>query len=299
MKMQQTKQAIKKLKTLVATPSSDIDKFRSDIEETFASPILPNRVELEQTIINDIECEVLLPEVCSTSQILLYVHGGSFVGGSPESWRGFCATLAHASCAKLILPKYRLAPQHPYPAGFDDIKAVIKKLYSESKNIILLADGSGASVALGVLLKIKGAFRKKIKGIVLFSPWLNVSDDLENPTSLKPTKDKILTPQALKWCAEMYTYSENLKSPFVSPVFAEQLMLENFPPVYIQVAKGELIETDILYFQGRLRKFGIKCEVDRWEGMMHMFQRADEFLEEAHLAIEKVGKYIRDKEDIL
>ncbi len=297
MKMQQTKQAIKKLKTLVATPNSDIDKFRKDIEETFASPILPNRVERETTTINGIECDILSPEVCSTSQIILYVHGGSFIGGSPASWRGFCATLAHYSCAKLILPKYRLAPQTPFPAGVDDIKAVIKKLYTEPKDIILAADGSGASLALGVLLKIKASFRKKIKGIVLFSPWLNVSEDLEKPTDIKPIKDKILTPQALKWSSELYTYSENLKSPYISPVFAEQSMLENFPPLYIQVAKGELVETDILYFQGRLRKFGIQCDVDRWPNLMHLFQRADEFLEDSHIAVEKAGTYIREKEE--
>ncbi len=298
MKLQQTKQAIKKLKSLVATPNSDIDKFRADIENIFSSPILPNRVESEQITINDIECEELTPEVCSTSHLILYVHGGSFIGGSPSSWRGFCATLAHASCAKLILPKYRLAPQNPYPAGLDDIKSVIKKLYTEKKDIILVADGSGASIALGVLLKIKATFRKKIKGIVLFSPWLNVSQDLESLTEQNPPKDKILTEQALKWSAEMYSYSENLKSPFISPVFAEQSMLENFPPMYIQVAKGELIEADILYFQGRLKKFGMQCEVDRWPNLMHMFQRADEYLEESHLAIEKVGNYIREKEGI-
>ncbi len=296
MKMQQSKHAIKKLKTLVATPNSDIDAFRRDIETTFASPILPNRVESEKTTINGIECEVLIPEVCSTSHVILYVHGGAFIGGSPESWRGFCASLAHVACAKLILPKFRLAPQQPYPAGLEDIKAVIKKLYAEPKDIFLAADGSGASIALGVLLKIKASFRKKIKGIVLFSPWLNVSQDLEKSAEQKPTKDKILTFESLRWCAELYTYSENLKCPFISPVFAEQSMLENVPPIYIQVAKGELTEPDILYFQGRLRKFGISCEVDTWKNVMHLFQRADEFLKESHLAIEKAGNYIREKE---
>ncbi len=298
MKMQQTKQAIKKLKTLVAAPYSDVDKFRKDIEQTFSSPLLPNRVEMEKTTINGIECDVLIPEVCSTSQLILYVHGGSFIGGSPASWRGFCASLAHASCAKLILPKYRLAPQQPFPAGLDDIKAVMKKLYTEPKDIILVADGSGASIALGVLLKIKASFRKKIKAVVLFSPWINVSEDLEHSTEKKPGKDKILTPEALKWSAELYTYSENLKSPYISPVYADLSMLENFPSLYIQVAKGELIEPDINYFQGRLRKFGISCEVDTWQNVMHMFQRADEFLEESHLAVEKAGKYIREKEDL-
>ncbi len=297
MKTRETKLALKKLKTLVATPLVDIEKFRNDIEKTFACPILPNRVELKHEIINSIECEVLSPEVSSTSQVLVYVHGGSFIGGSPSAWRGFCASIAHAACAKVIVPKYKLAPQHPYPSGFDDIKEIIKKLYSESKNIILLADGSGASIALGVILKIKGAFRKKIKGIVLFSPWLNISEELEHSTEIKPLKDKILSEASLRWCAELYTYSENFKSPFVSPVFADQETLENFPPLYIQLAKGELIEADVAYFQGRLRKFGIPCDVEIWKDMMHMFQRADEYLEEAHLAIEKVGKFIRERED--
>ncbi len=292
MKMQQTKMAIKKLKTLVAAPNCDVNNFRKKLDENFYTPFLGYHVQTVDLSVNNIPCGVLIPEVSSTSQVILYVHGGSFIGGSPRAWAPFCASFAHFACAKVIIPEYRLAPQSPFPAAIDDVKAVIKKLYMDSKEIILMADGAGASIALGVMLKIKPEFRKQIKGIYLLSPWLNFSHVIEKKK--KKSKDKITTLEALKWCSDLYTYSENTKSPFVSPVFATKEELVNFPPVYIQYAENEILEEDILNFKKILRREGLSCTLDKWEGMVHMFQLTDEFFEESHRAVEKIAKLIKE-----
>ncbi len=291
MKIQHSKKAIKKLKTLVASPNCDINNFREKIDETFSNPFLSNRVQVEQTVINSIACDVLIPEVSSTSDVILYVHGGSFIGGSSKAWRSFCSNISHIACEKLIIPDYRLAPQSPFPAGLNDVKAVVKKLYMESKKITIMADGAGASIALGVLFKIKPEFRKQIKGIYLFSPWLNLSHIIEKKKA--KSKDKITTLESIKWSADLYTYSENTKSPFVSPVFATKEDLAGLPPVYIQYAENEIIEEDILDFKKILRRENLPCTLDKWEGMLHMFQLVDEFYEESHLAVEKIAKLIK------
>ena len=291
MKIQHSKKAIKKLKTLVASPNCDVNNFREKIDETFSNPFLSNRVQLEQTVINNISCDVLIPEVSSTSDVILYIHGGSFIGGSAKAWRSFCSNISHIACEKLIIPDYRLAPQSPFPAALDDVKAVVKKLYMESKKITIMADGAGASIALGVLFKIKPEFRKQIRGIYLFSPWLNLSHIIEKKRT--KSKDKIATIESIKWSADLYTYSENTKSPFVSPVFATKEDLVGLPPVYIQYAEDEVIEEDILDFKKILRRENLPCILDKWEGMLHMFQLVDEFYKESHLAVEKIAKLIK------
>ena len=291
MKIQHSKKAIKKLKTLVASPNCDVNNFREKIDETFSNPFLSNRVQLEQTVINNISCDVLIPEVSSTSDVILYIHGGSFIGGSAKAWRSFCSNISHIACEKLIIPDYRLAPQSPFPAALDDVKAVVKKLYMESKKITIMADGAGASIALGVLFKIKPEFRKQISGIYLFSPWLNLSHIIEKKRT--KSKDKIATIESIKWSADLYTYSENTKNPFVSPVFATKEDLVGFPPVYIQYAENEVIEEDILDFKKILRQENLPCILDKWEGMLHMFQLVDEFYKESHLAVEKIAKMIK------
>ncbi|MFI3258392.1 MAG: alpha/beta hydrolase fold domain-containing protein [Spirochaetales bacterium] len=294
MQTQKTKQAIKKLKHLFGNSSVNIEKFRNDIEKVFACPILPNRVECFAETINSVPCDVLVPQVCSTSRVILYVHGGSFVGGSPASWRGFCASLAHIACTKIIIPHMKLAPQYPFPAAFDDIKHVVKELYTRPESITLIADSSGTNIALPVVFKIKGNFRKKINEIFLLSPWLDLSmySQPEKPFK-KPGKDTVLNPACVQWSSELYTYSENLQNPLISPVFATDTMLENLPPVYIQIGENELFEQNAVEFQKRLKNLGIPCIIDKWKGMMPMFQMADDFLPEAHAAIEKVGTYLK------
>lgn len=287
------KAAIKRLKNLVFTQKSEIKKFRKNIDEEFSTLFLPNRVELEEATYNGVVCDVLVPDVVASNRVIVYVHGGSFIGGSRKAWRGFCASLAHASSCKVILPEIRLAPEYPFPAALDDMKLVIKALYTEDPNIILAGDASGASIALSVVLSLKEVARNKICGLLLFSPWLDFSD--EAPIyHQKKLHDELLNPDSMRRTGNMYTYSSNLSNPHVSPQFMQPSMLEGFPHIYIQMGEKEIIINETKSFCMLLRSAHIPYTLDVWQDMMHMFQFADEFLEESHLAIDKVGKFIRD-----
>lgn len=287
------KAAIKRLKNLVFTPKSEIEKFRENIEKEFSSVFLPNRVEHTEETINGVVCDVLTPEVYASDRVMVYVHGGSFIGGSRKSWRVFCASLAHAASTKIIVPEIRLAPQHPFPAALDDVKLVIKALYPENPNIIVAGDASGASIALSLVLSLKEAARNKIHGILLFSPWLDFSDEAPIYHD-KKLKDELLSPDAMRRTGNMYTYTSNLTNPLVSPQYILPNMLEGFPNVYIQMGEKEIIINETKKFCMLLRSAHVPFTLDIWPNMMHMFQFADEFLEEAHLAIDKVGKFIKD-----
>lgn len=291
------KKAIKKIKQLILDPSDDIEKFRQKLDAEFTVPILPNRVERERCTVDSVEYDVFTPEIYASERILLYVHGGSFVGGSCAAWGNFCASLANASCTKLVLPEIHLAPQYPFPAALEDLKKVIKKLYIENSRIIIAGDGSGAAIAVALVLSIKGKFRNKIDELVLFSPWFDISADSESlKIPPKRNRDKILSPEAVRSAAELYTYSANLKNPLVSPMYASPEMLVGLPDVYIQMAEDELLKKDVLCFQDKLRKADVPCEIDLWEGMIHLFQMADEFLPQAHLAVEKAGAHIKNRQ---
>ena len=286
--------ALKRLKKLVFTPKSEIEQFRANIEKEFSSVFLPNRVEHTEETINGVVCDVLTPEVYASDRVMVYVHGGSFIGGSRKSWRVFCASLAHASSTKIIVPEIRLAPQHPFPAALDDAKLVLKALYAEHPNIIVAGDGSGASIALSLVLSLKEAARNKIHGILLFSPWLDFSEQAPIYHD-KKLKDELLSPDAMRRTGNMYTYTSNLTNPLVSPQYILPNMLEGFPNVYIQMGEKEIIINETKKFCMLLRSAHVPFTLDIWPNMMHMFQFADEFLEESHLAIDKVGKFIKDK----
>lgn len=301
--------AIKKLKCLCLAPKIDLQVFRDKIEKTFAEPLLPNRVECSARDFGTVPCDVLVPEVYSSRRILLYVHGGSFVAGSRAAWRPFCASLAHATSCRVVVPEFRLSPPHQYPASLEDVQTVFRAIYTEEQvarsldsgtsdanpEIIIAADGSGASIALALALSLKGKFRSVITRIVLFSPWLDVSADSKH-LSAKKAADDIYTADAIRRSAEYYTYLENRSNPLVSALKADRSALADFPPVFIQMGEKELFLDDAEQFQALLADCGCECQLDVWQNMMPCFQMADEYLEEAHLAVEKVGHLITGRD---
>ena len=302
--------AIKKLKCLCLAPKIDLKVFRERIEKTLENPMLPNRVEHSERKYGGILCDVLVPEVYSSKRIMVYVHGGSFVGGSRAAWRSFCASLAHASSCRVVVPEFRIPTPHQYPASLEDVQSVFRAVYTEEQiarsldldssdaapEIIITADGSGASIALALVLSLKGKFRSVIKQIVLFSPWLDVSTE-SKILSAKKAADDIYTADAIRRAAEFYTYQENRSNSLVSPLRADDQSLQGFPPVFIQMGEKELFMDDVEQFQAKLADNGTECVLDVWKGMMPCFQMADDCLSESHLAVEKIGHLITGRDE--
>jgi monoterpene epsilon-lactone hydrolase len=256
---------------------------------------------------------MLMPEVYSSRKIMLYVHGGSFVGGSRKAWRSFCSSLATACSCRVVVPEFRLPPAFAYPAGLEDVQKVFRALFTEEQvaisldstlgktndmpEIIVAADGSGASLALALILSLRQRYRSCISKVILFSPWLNVSPDNEIVQS-KKIKDEVLSSDNIRCSADTYTYTANLTNQMVSPLLAEDSLLVDFPSVYIQMGEKEILLPDAKLFQKRLLEAGCDCELDVEKDMMFMFQMADEYLAESHLAIERIGKMITEQKEV-
>lgn len=288
------KACIKRLKLLVYNAKENIDLFREKIEKEFSVAVLPNRVECKEANFGGVICDLLSPEIFASNKIMLYIHGGSFVAGSRSSWRSFCARLATKSFCKIVLPEFRLPPAHPYPAPLEDVQSVFQTLYLKGNDdIVVAADGSGASLALALILGLSERHRAAISKLLLLSPWLDFTDGshLENG---KKKSDELIQSATLSKCGAVYTYASNLKNMFVSPLCAASEAFAGFPETYIQYGENELLKNDYKRLQEILRVCNVTCTLDEWKNMMMFFQFADELLWETHLAIEKLGNYISE-----
>lgn len=301
------KGAIKKLKLLTYNSKSNLDSFRSKMEAAYKTVFLPNGVERTEYKYGNVDCDILAPEIYSSNRIMIYIHGGCFTGGSRKVYRAFCSSLATKCYCRVVIPEFRLAPAYPCPAAIEDIQSVFRSLFTEEQisaslntekgtspklpEIIIAADGSGATIACALLYNLRDRYRNCISHVVLFSPWLNLSESSKILSSKKMC-DEIMNADILRKSTSDYTYSENTKIPSVSPLLADDEQLKNFPPTFIQMGEKEILLDDAKEFAKRLTDLGNICELDVWKNMIFMFQMAEDFLHESHLALDKVGKIV-------
>jgi acetyl esterase/lipase len=296
--------AAKKLRLLSYSSKTEVEPFRSRIEKKFCAPVLPNHVEVSERDFGGVTCDLLEPELYSSRRIMIYVHGGSFIGGSRFSWRQFCAAQAHADSCRIVVPEYRLAPRYAFPSALEDLQAVFKAVYTDEQvarsldteltgdtEILIGADSAGASIALALVLNLRERFRKCIRQIVLFSPWLNISAD-SSLLAGKSMNDGVVNSDCIRRSGDLYTYETNLSNPLVSPVKCRRENLKYFPPVYIQAGGKEAMLPDAEQFRKLLLDAGVACVLDVWPDLPPLFQMADEYFPESHLAVEKVGNLI-------
>ena len=226
------------------------------------------------------------------------------MGGSRDSWRNFCASLANVSSCRVVVPEFRLAPTHLFPSSIEDIKSVAENLIAEEKTalsleedennrkpeIIIAGDGSGASIACALLLRMGESAKTDIKELLLFSPWLDLSSTSPFMSGRKIT-DEVIGSDCLRRSADVYADEADLDKAEISILRASDEELSRFPSVYIQMGSKEILLSQAKAFSTKLSGVGVKCTLDVWDGMPFMFQMADEYLPESHLAIEKIGKH--------
>lgn len=302
--MNDKKSAIKKLKLLVYNGKVEIEAFRKKIDDAYKTVFLPNHVECSNYKYGGITCDVLSPEIYASNRIMIYIHGGSYVGGSRVAYRSFCSSLATKCFCRVVVPEFRLPPSHPYPAANEDIQNVFKSLFTEEQiacslnspknekpqmpEIIIATDSSGTSIAFSLIFNLRERYRTCIKSMILFSPWLDVSPS-STILSSKKMSDEVLSSDAIKKSSLIYTYESNTKSPYVSPLLADDSFLQNFPPIFIQMGENEILLEDAKKFAKNMNEIKNTCVLDVWKNMPFMFQMVPEFIQESHLALDRIG----------
>lgn len=303
------KSAVKKLKLLTYNGKVNVDAFRKKIDDSFKTVFLPNHVECSFTKYGNVDCDVLAPELYASNRIMLYIHGGSFVGGSRVAYRSFCSSLATKCFCRVVVPEYRLAPTFPYPSAIEDIQSVFKSLFTEEQissslntdrngksllpEFLIAADSSAASIACSLIFNLRDKYRSCIKKLILFSPWLDLSSE-SKLVSTKKISDEVLSGDILRKSSSVYTFESNANTAFVSPLRGDASHYDNFPSTFIQMGEKEILLEDAVKFCDKMKEFGNDCVLDVWPDMMHMFQLADEYIHESHLALDKVGKIVTE-----
>ncbi|MDA0341015.1 MAG: alpha/beta hydrolase [Proteobacteria bacterium] len=228
------------------------------------------------------------------SRCVYYLHGGGYVIGSVATHRILAYDLSKASGVRVLSMEYRLAPEHPFPAGLEDAIDGYKWLLQSGiapEHVLIAGDSAGGGLAVATLLALRDRGISLPAAAVCFSPWVDLEGAGESMSS-RAEVDPMVQKAALLWYTGLYMAGGDPRDPLASPLHGE---LSGLPSMLIQVGDCETLLDDSTRLAERLRAAGVPVELEVWDRMIHVWQIFAPILSEGRDAIDKAGAFIAGK----
>jgi monoterpene epsilon-lactone hydrolase len=264
------------------------------IERLF--PARPSGIEIAHDHpLPDVDAEWIRPKGSRTDRVLLHFPGGAYVSRMPKLERSLAARLARAANARGRVVHYRLAPEHPFPAGLEDCVAAYRQLLDlrvAPDRIVLTGVSAGGGMVLAVLLAIRDRGLPRPAGAVAMSPVTDLTDPTAGSRTANAHADPVLSHQRGMEMRSMYVggATDLLTHPYVSPKFGE---FAGLPPLLFQVGGSEILLDDSIDCAAKARAAGVAAEVEVWDGMPHGWQGLP-FIPESQRAVDRIGDFVRE-----
>lgn len=224
------------------------------------------------------------------SHVVLFLHGGGYQVGSPTSHRGLIAHLSKTTGAYVFAPDYRLAPEHPFPAGPADVLTAYRALRDAghgAQRIAVAGDSAGGGLAMTLLLQLRAAGEDLPGSVGLISPWLDL--DNRSPTLVANRHtDALLNPDWLVSAAD--DYRAGADAPELRPLEAD---LAGLPPLHVIAGTAEILLGDADALVERVETAGGPVTYERVPQMWHDFVLYTGMFRPADEAITKLGAQLR------
>ena len=222
---------------------------------------------------------------------VLYLHGGGFIGCSARTHRPLTASIALQG-ARLFVPDYRLAPEHPFPAALDDVCAAwraLRRAADADACLTVAGDSAGGNLALALMLVLRDAGERLPEAAALFSPGTDLtggSPSLDENVGRDPLFDRA----AIDHVVATYLAGADPNQPLASPLLAD---LRGLPPLLIHVGADELMRDDSVRLAEKARAAGIAVELKVWPVVPHVWQMMIH-LPEARRSVAAAVRFLRE-----
>ena len=264
---------------------------RTRLDQLTRTSLLPRGTTVVKQAIGGVPAEVVSARAADSQTTVIHFHGGGYCVGSANTPRSWAAHLSARTGCRVVLPEYRLAPEHPHPAALQDARAVLKALSAELTpgSVVISGDSAGGGLALALVLSLRDEGRKLPAGCVLLSAWLDLGRDRRAVPDLV-RQDVILSPDWLGACARGYAAPDAWADPLVSPLRAAHAGL---PPLLIQAGTRELLAPDARLLAASASAAGVDVTYTRWPRMWHDFALQPGFLAAADSALSQEAWFMQ------
>jgi acetyl esterase/lipase len=267
-----------------------VEKLRAGMEKTSLPP--GDDVTAVPVDAGGVPAEWVETPGADPSRVVLYLHGGGFVMGSPLTHRKLAGDISRASGARVLLLDYRLAPEHPSPAATDDGVLAYRWLLEqgiEPGSIAVAGDSAGGGLAVAVLLALRDAGDPMPAAAVCISPWVDMTGEAESITTRAERDPMVGTGDLARFTGWYLAGADQRDS---SPVYAD---LQGLPPLLIHVGDEEILLDDSVLLAERATTAGVDATLEVWPEMFHVWHVFAGRVPESTAAVERVGAFLRSQ----
>jgi salicylate hydroxylase len=273
----------------------DLDRQHHGIREAYDRFLLENfhprpDVSIAEEERGGLSCMRATARGGETGPVVLHLHGGGYLVGSPQASVGLASRLASAVGGTCVVPGYRRAPEHPFPAPVEDALAAYERLLAsgvDASRVLIIGESAGGGLALALAMRLRDLDLPRPAGVVVMSPMADMA--LTGASIDEVDDDPISTRPLLTQMATSYLQGHDPRDPLASPVYGD---FRGLPPLLVQVARNEALYSDAERVADAALRDGVQVDVDRYPDTVHVFQIFD-FLPEATAALARIGEFAR------
>jgi len=219
---------------------------------------------------------------------ILYLHGGGYVGTSPNMYAFFTARLAAATNCEVFVADYRLAPEFPFPAGLNDAIAILQVWLAEgveAHTIFVAGDSGGGGLASSLMYESKAEKLPRLGGLLLFSPEVDMRFD-------RPSVTENASKDILPWNIPTSPYLHGQAAANAAVSALEQNVSE-WPPVYVTWGADEMFRDAIRLLADHLHDAGVPTVSTEADGMFHVYPILMPWADASRTVYTEVEEFVR------
>jgi len=274
------------------TPPTPTELRESLESATRHTPRPPRFVRIQPADAGGVPAEWVSVPTSRSDRVLLYLHGGSYISGSPRTHRNLTWRMAETAEARVLVLDYRLAPEHPYPAGVEDVlKAYRWLLQQGAPRVAWCGDSAGGGLLFSALRAARTAGLPMPCAAVALSPWTDLAGAGPSWTQ-NAERDPWLTTASLMRASAQYCGALAPNDPGPSSAYAD---FDAPPPTLIHVGDTEILRDDAHAVAARLRAAGGDVQLKVWKDVPHVWHMFAPFLPESREAIAEAGEFLRGR----
>ncbi|HSM96132.1 MAG TPA: alpha/beta hydrolase [Rhizomicrobium sp.] len=269
----------------------DIMELRTLMAEMPLRPA-PGHVTVDLITLGGIKAERLRTAGADESKAILYIHGGGFVGGVPGNHRPLTWRLADKVGVPVYAVDYRLAPEHPYPAGLDDCVAAYRGLLDKgiaASSIVIAGDSAGGNLTLTTALKLKALGLPQPAALAALSPATDIEGaDFESRES-NAASDAMFSAAMFGSLTALYCPDADVNDPFISPYRGD---VAGLPATLIHCSDAEMLRDDGVMMARKMQSAGVPVTLEVWPKVFHVWQVMADMLPEGRASIDKIAAFM-------